>query len=493
MKANPADQASATKPQPFLAACQAALMAALPIAPTIAALVTVAAYLTAQPGQPGEPDRSLLYAAINFFGTWALLALLWHVLGYTRSDRINPGSYRQLSALVDDLEAQAQLLAHPMGGQRADEPIAETVLMRRLLGATQTSALLVDMEAQQQAIGWHGVSRTDIVPLMGAVMQTHLAAVRERLDGCASPGWVLGSDYVFLWERVHRAEEALILLEPRERLAEHAGYELARCTGSGICGEAEAAKRLEGVIAYLAEPPASERTQGEAQCDDRFVPRDETSARAVVSCVRRAINELRDDAWAGLVRARNCLGMTTALTGFTVYLLLWLALMGGASSGLSGTAIQRMIAALTGFYLIGVVVGFFQQLYLNAHGSTSKFDNDFGLTAARLIAVPLLSGVAAVGGVALTAITAMTHTGTSGADATMMVGYLQFDHVLNIIIAAAFGLTPSLLIGQLERHVNDLTTNLQKTSATGQAAGAQPATDTTPTGKAALATTGAKG
>src|SRR5262249_9428133 len=147
--------------------------------------------------------QPLLYAAINFVGTWAVLAFLWHLLGCTRGDGVNASSYRQLSTLFDDLQVQ------------------------------------------HDHLGRQDAGRAEPAPLMRAIMGKHLEACKERLHPEAAPGWVVGSDYVSLWERIHRAEEALVYVEPEDRVLEHARYDLDRCTDSTIPDHALLQKRLQ--------------------------------------------------------------------------------------------------------------------------------------------------------------------------------------------------------------------------------------------------------
>ncbi len=116
-------------------------------------------------------------------------------------------------------------------------------------------------------------------------------------------------------------------------------------------------------------------------------------ARAILRVVRRTVNEFRDDRSDGLVRAHNRLIGTMVFTGLTAYVLLALALLAEVPS--------RTIEAAAAFYLVGAIVGLFNRLH--AESGTEAAIQDYGLSRARLIQTPLFSGLAAVGGVLLTA------------------------------------------------------------------------------------------
>ena len=79
-------------------------------------------------------------------------------------------------------------------------------------------------------------------------------------------------------------------------------------------------------------------------------------------------------------------------------------------------------------------------MYLDAQ--TNLAIEDYGLTSARLIYTPLISGLASVGG--LVAATAALNTGLNQAFA--LTGR-------TFIVAALFGLTPGLLISRLQQQV----------------------------------------
>lgn len=119
----------------------------------------------------------------------------------------------------------------------------------------------------------------------------------------------------------------------------------------------------------------------------------ELNARGVLSEVRRSINEYRNTRWTGLILARNRLLATFMLTGTIVFALLAIAVMSRAS--------QEQIIAATVFYLVGATVGLCNRLRNQSQAESAI--PDYGLSAARLITLPLFSGLGAIGGVLLIA------------------------------------------------------------------------------------------
>jgi hypothetical protein len=114
----------------------------------------------------------------------------------------------------------------------------------------------------------------------------------------------------------------------------------------------------------------------------------EVNARGVLSEVRHSLNEYRNSRWKGLILARNRLLATFLLTAMIVFALLAIAIMSGADSS--------SVIAATVFYLVGATAGLCGRL-----GNASQAESaiaDYGLSAARLITIPLFSGLGAIGG-----------------------------------------------------------------------------------------------
>jgi uncharacterized membrane protein len=133
----------------------------------------------------------------------------------------------------------------------------------------------------------------------------------------------------------------------------------------------------------------------------------------------------------------------TLLTGIALYLLLELAILAGAD--------VQMIIAATVFYLVGAIVGLYSRLYEQARSETSV--DDFNLASARLLAAQLYSGIAAIGGVVIV-------------QRAILASSTVFNlNLSNILIAAAFGLTPSLFTNAIQKEAEQYKTDLKSTSA----------------------------
>lgn len=264
----------------------------------------------------------------------------------------------------------------------------------------------------------------------GAAM--HLAAAQAALSSerRGESRWVAGTGYVEVAVRLHRAEESLLLAAPDAALAAAVRRDALRVGGSRLQRSSEGLTRL---VAALAATLAGGAAVSEPQ---RWLARE----------FRRALNEFRDDRSDGLVRAKNRLVRTLFLTGGSAYLLLALALLLGAD--------EVTVGHVSVLYLVGAVVGLFGQLRSDARSASAV--EDYGLTTVRLIHVPLLSGVAAVAGVAL--------AGLAAADPLSDLFDLTTVPTI-LVIAATFGLTPSLLVNRLQSEADRYKEDLQQTSA----------------------------
>ena len=132
------------------------------------------------------------------------------------------------------------------------------------------------------------------------------------------------------------------------------------------------------------------------------------------------------------------------LTGIMLYVLLQFTILAGVS--------QAAMTTAAAFYLVGALVGLFGRLYNESQ--SSKSIDDYRLTLVRTIATPMFSGLAAVGGVLL------TQKVTSSVD--------TFDPkniASGLVVAAVFGLTPNLLIGVLQKQVEQYKIDLKSTDA----------------------------
>ena len=288
----------------------------------------------------------------------------------------------------------------------------------------------------------------------------------------SGPGWVLGSSYLNVWKLVHRAEEALLELLPTPQVVAEALFDEQRLSGSQVENRDALLTRLRlavgrldtNSLAYLNQQPVAPLA---GPASDQVVPQ---TARTVLRGIRRTVNEFRDDSWGGLVRARNHLLRTLTLTGLVTYFGLMLALDLSGNRSASFDPRRDEIIAAAAFYLVGALVGLFNRLSseLNCNNDVE----DYGLTEARLSLTPVLSGLAAIGGVYLTAmLTGTLHGVVSGSTQTVTLSLPSVGIILNLsqnpfglVVAAVFGLSPTVLISALQAQADKYKGALQSTA-----------------------------
>jgi len=112
------------------------------------------------------------------------------------------------------------------------------------------------------------------------------------------------------------------------------------------------------------------------------------------------------------------------------------------------------LEAATFYAFIGGLAGLIGRLTIESQ--SDKTVDDYRLSLARLLVTPLLSSLAAVLGVLIVAKTA---------DLNMIYNF-NTSLVPNLILAATFGLSPNLLINQLQKKSEEYKGNLQSTKPT---------------------------
>lgn len=188
----------------------------------------------------------------------------------------------------------------------------------------------------------------------------------------------------------------------------------------------------------------------------------EMEARNALRDARQTLNDFRASQWDGLVRLRNQIYGTSLFTAILTYALLCAAII-------SGVYEPQLKAALF-FYLIGATVGLFSRLYTERQSDNAI--DDYGLTIARVMVTPIVSGVAAIAGVLVISLLSLNLFNTPGDKTNVGLPSLKlvYDLVANqqgIIIAAIFGFAPNLLLNALQQKANDATTKLKNSTAPG--------------------------
>jgi hypothetical protein len=290
--------------------------------------------------------------------------------------------------------------------------------------------------------------------------QTHWHfAVGELTPPSRGLRWVLATGYINLWNRLHRAEEALIEVNPQPAVIRDALNDELRLMGSTIDNRDELLAELRSAVKALSPQAAATLLKLPPHDVGAGVTAKPDEARAALRHVNGTINSVRDDNWDGLVRIRNHLATAIFLTGLASYLLLALVISQPVRVP------RETIAVVAGLYLIGAIVGLFNQLA--ADSQSDRAVEDYGLYLARLINIPLFSGLAGVFGVVLTVLLPIAANPTE-LPKTLPSLIQIFDlslHPLNPIFAAVFGLTPNLLISRLSDQAAKLKGNINSTNA----------------------------
>ena len=206
--------------------------------------------------------------------------------------------------------------------------------------------------------------------------------------------WVSGSGYTSTWNLIHRAEEALIEIEPVEAVLRGTMHDMFSIKGSTMnngdelldklilavhdldplastyFSEHQPDKSRDRLLNKLIQTVTSEKEvlrqiaarfnillkHGDNATDDDdeievVTPTDkklQARARFALREIRRTLNGFRDGIWDGLVRARNRLLGTIALTGVVTHILLCTAIL--AEGVDTHTTNRDAIIAATAFY-----------------------------------------------------------------------------------------------------------------------------------------------
>jgi hypothetical protein len=401
------------------------------------------AYLVV-PDQGASPANlfwAVVGGAIVGLLAWFLFAV--PISFYTSVTRANPALYGELSARYVSLDAQIAEFCPAEGG----------------------TAACIEAKRHRDSVGAQ-------------------LGITGQASATGSP-WATGIGYVNVRRSVHYAEEALISVVPKELAVQAGLHDISRLAGSPMPDRDRLTSLVRAAIGRVsteAAPylPALEGTgqkpKEDAKDDAKDVgghaaeaPTDsQLQARAVMREVRETVNGYRDDQHTGLVRIRRRLSQTAVFTGITGYIVVVLAVI--ANIG------HEAVVTATFLYLVAALVGLFQRLYTE-RGLTDDVE-DYGLSTTRLITQALLSGLAGVGGVILSAMLLAPPFGqsltaeTGTASIATLTGIFDLGaYPLSILVAAIFGLTPGLLLTRLRDRTDTLKENLKSSSAGGAGGG----------------------
>lgn len=330
--------------------------------------------------------------------------------------------------------------------------LAGGLLFRRLSSPRHANSALyqdlVDRHSRLKSVGQTVRRKGDRAAW--ASFATSLESARKLLaadnarDGFA---WARGTGYISVLKAIHEAEQALVDLASDEDVIRRAMTERSALEGSKIADARGRARRLERAIRvlgagdYLTDPPEAPKTT------------DKRIARKIVREAQATVDEFRDSRRESIIRARNRLFATVVFTGLVAYGGLVLALLAGANK-------TQVIAGAT-FYLIGAAVGLFRQLQ-QAGAAGAVAEEDFGLGLVRLVHTPLVSGLAGIAGVVLTAYA--IDLNDPDAAPTLAEIFDVAGSPLGLITAAVFGFTPSLVGNALQKGADQAKLELKSSA-----------------------------
>lgn len=360
-------------------------------------------------------------------------------------------------------------------------------------------------------------------------IQSNLAGIDKMLK-CNGLTW-LSTGYVSLWDRINKADEAIIGVLPCEKVIESAKYEELRLENSLVpdCGNLlnllrKAIKTLssdpnrtkqsseqnqdtnlqqsltqamlalleDGIdsstrSASIGEPlykrirrsirrifqshshqqnKANKLQQSLAQAmlallkkaadppspsaanNGQVSQQRKQEARADIRKVKAALHKFTNERWDGLVRARNQLMVTAFLTTFFTYMLVIIAVLAKVKP-------MNTLDAMV-FYFLGAIAGLFGRLFDERNADTVM--DDYGLSMARIIVTPLISGLAALVGVLFVTTSPKLDT-------------IYQINLQNLVFAAILGFAPNILINLLQSKSEAIKSQIKSASPSDQKSG----------------------
>jgi hypothetical protein len=459
------------------------------ILPIIASSIAVGLYLTLQSSPVallGVPSSSqwytLVYSSFLAGIIWLLAAIPCSYLSTVQS--ANPRNYSLLKSRLHQLKASLGMKDYADGAYEEINSI-EAVMEHAGFKKQNQHQWEVAKEAYACCI--------DIS--------------RKLYKFSAGPTWIIGTGYNSVWTLLHHAEEAMFEVTDVETLVRGARHDFLAIEGSQMNGKDELLENVIQAVAVL-KPEAlvyfKERQPGKSSVsssqliqltlisrplspdgngsaknggDSDAQAKAESAARATLREVRSALNDYRDKRWEGLVRQRGRLLKSMAVTGIVTHTLLCITILTNAlpKEATHMTPFQTGIMAATIFYMVGAIAGLFVRFYSESRAVGSI--DDFGLSTIRLTALPLLSGLAGIGGVLVAVMLATLGEHALIGSLSEKIVQVQLPTIFSLdprllLTAAIFGVAPNLLIKGLQQKAEEYATELKSsTTAVTQASG----------------------
>ena len=292
---------------------------------------------------------------------------------------------------------------------------------------------------------------------------------------CDGSQWLSGAGYTHLQGALNQIEEALIKIEPISLLISEAKHDQAALQDANISNNIKLFEQLQQAIEDLNTHHSPVKRPGNTaellreKLEHFFCPQQPQAnqqhprttvasleerarqARINIYIVRHTLNDFRINRLFELVQQRSNLVLAITVTGIIIYILVSIALLSSAQD------LSTIFQAGTAYFFVGAAAGLFGRLY--SVSTADRTINSYGLPTTRTNATAHLSGIAGVGGVfvtqALLQIANITYPGHP---------VLPFAFSLpNLLIAATFGLTPNLLIKNLQKQAEKSISDLEST------------------------------
>lgn len=421
--------------------------------PIVASAIVVALYFS-----NGELIQRLSpFIPFDLHSAWLLLLLahvltivLWLVIAwicypFATAGSANAGSYGMLKARLCQLRAKLGIAGSDHDLRMLEKKCGDIEeAIRKICEIHNTSPKQMDNDGNQAARITALTSYIDIRKML----YLHPTGLL----------WAFGSGYCNAWRLLHQAEEAMIAIDSKEEVIYGAMGDKMALQGSAIGARDELLETLIQAVIALEPTAGIYLKEHQPNQQGSSSPSDEPTARSVLRRVRRALNSLRDRGQEGLLRARNRLWAAILITGIVTHVLLCMTIL---NTGLLSTGVPNTsLIAATVFYLVGAVTGLFGRFYREAEAKSTV--DDFGFSTVRFIATPVLSGLAGVGGVLLTAtLTALAGSGLSSLNNPQDLGQIFKVVPQFLLLAAIFGLTPNLLITGLQNAAKKYESDIQ--------------------------------
>ncbi len=482
----------------YIKAYFASLLTVGVIMPVVASLIAVGLYLTSSSPIPlfGLQSNSPWYVPV--YGS-LLAAILWLVVALPfcfmcTAQGANSRNYNLLRSRLHQLKASLGLKDYADGSYEEINTI-ETIM-------------------NHAGFNEHNKHQRDVLKEAYACC---IDISRKLYKSPAGLPWIIGTGYNSAWALLHHAEEVMIEVQDVENLVRGAKHDFLAIEGSKMNGQDELLGDLvqaismlksEALVYFKEHQPSksgvalsqltqliqqSNRSPLAAQTSDKSDAADpaaqasgkngaadqtpqapgkdsiESTIQARGEAVARVMLREVNQRWEGIVRQRSRLMMSIVVTGIITHALLCVITLTNPPPVLR---LNLLAAAL--FYMIGAAAGVFVRFYSESQGGSSV--DDFGLSTTRLMAIPLLSGLAGVGGVfvlgglAILGGPALFNVNTAQS-ITFGLSRLFSPDPQFLLAAAIFGVTPNLLIKGLQQKAQEYESELKSSKAAETQAG----------------------